>query len=94
VPDRREAENGEERRIRVDGGGGGGEANGDGRGAAIGFLMQWLEAQPLSKTLGGVGHRIVHGMHHTEPERVSTALLDEIKGFVAFDPSTCRARSN
>jgi acetate kinase len=79
-----EAENGEERRIRVDGGGG--EANGDGRGAAIGFLMQWLEAQPLSKTLGGVGHRIVHGMHHTEPERVSTALLDEIKGFVAFDP--------
>jgi acetate kinase len=54
--------------------------------AAIDFLLDWLESQPLFKTLGGVGHRVVHGMLHTEPERVTTALLNELKGIVPFDP--------
>jgi acetate kinase len=54
--------------------------------AAIDFLLDWLESQPLFKTLGGVGHRVVHGMLHTEPERVTTALLNELRGIVPFDP--------
>jgi acetate kinase len=54
--------------------------------AAIDFLLDWLESQPLFKTLGGVGHRVVHGMLHTEPERVTTALLNELKSIVPFDP--------
>jgi acetate kinase len=54
--------------------------------AAIGFLLDWLESQPLFKTLGGVGHRVVHGMLHTEPERVTPALLNELKSIIPFDP--------
>ena len=54
--------------------------------AAIDFLLDWLEPQPLFKTLGGVGHRVVHGMLHTEPERVTTALLNELKSIIPFDP--------
>jgi acetate kinase len=54
--------------------------------AAIDFLLDWLESQPLFKTLGGVGHRVVHGMLHTAPERVTTALLNELKSIVPFDP--------
>jgi acetate kinase len=54
--------------------------------AAIDFLLDWLESQPLFKTLGGVGHRVVHGMLHTEPERVTTVLLNELKSIVPFDP--------
>jgi acetate kinase len=54
--------------------------------AAIEYLLDWLESQPLFKTLGGVGHRVVHGMLHTEPERVTTALLNELKSIVPFDP--------
>jgi len=54
--------------------------------AAIEFLLGWLESQPLFKTLGGVGHRVVHGMLHTAPERVTTALLDELKSIIPFDP--------
>jgi acetate kinase len=56
------------------------------RGKAIDFLMDWLESQPLFKTLGGVGHRVVHGMQHTHPERVSAELLNELKGIIPFDP--------
>jgi acetate kinase len=55
-------------------------------GAAIGFLMKWLASQPMFKTLRAVGHRIVHGMLHTEPERVTAALLDELRSFIPFDP--------
>jgi acetate kinase len=53
---------------------------------AIDFLMEWLESQPLFKTLAGVGHRVVHGMLHTHPERVTTELLNELKGMIPFDP--------
>jgi len=40
-------------------------------GTAIDFLLDWLESQPLFKALNGVGHRVVHGMLHTAPERVT-----------------------
>jgi acetate kinase len=53
---------------------------------AIDFLMDWLESQPLFKTLDGVGHRVVHGMLHTHPERVTAELLNELKGIIPFDP--------
>jgi acetate kinase len=56
------------------------------RGGAIGFLLEWLESQPLFKTVEGVGHRVVHGMLHTEPELVTQQLLDELKSIIPFDP--------
>jgi acetate kinase len=57
------------------------------RGNPIDFLMDWLESQPLFETLGGVGHRVVHGMQHTHPERVTAELLNELKGIIPFDPA-------
>jgi acetate kinase len=57
-----------------------------GRGAAIGFLLDWLESQPVFKTVEGVGHRVVHGMLHADPELVTTKLLEELKGIIPFDP--------
>jgi acetate kinase len=56
------------------------------RATAADFLLDWLESQPLFKTLEGVGHRVVHGMLHTAPERVTAALLGELKSIVPFDP--------
>jgi acetate kinase len=56
------------------------------RAAAGDFLMDWLESQPLFKTIGGVGHRVVHGMLHTAPELVTAPLLDELKRIIPFDP--------
>jgi len=55
-------------------------------GAAIDFLLDWLESQPLFKTLNGVGHRVVHGMLHTAPERVTAEMLEELKSIIPYDP--------
>lgn len=46
---------------------------------AAAALLAWLEAQPAFASIGGVGHRIVHGMSHSEPEPVGDALLDELR---------------
>ncbi len=48
--------------------------------------MQWLASQPLFATIGAVGHRVVHGMQHTQPELVTPALLTELKRIIPFDP--------
>src|ERR1035437_6151891 len=46
----------------------------DHRTAAV-FLMDWLEAQPVFASVKAVGHRVVHGMKHSEPERITPKLL-------------------
>ena len=56
------------------------------KGSAIGFLMDWLESQPQFKSIDGVGHRVVHGMLHSDPELVTQPLLDELKALIPFDP--------
>src|SRR5580692_7965894 len=36
--------------------------------AAVGTLLDWLEEQPVFASAKAVGHRVVHGMKHSEPE--------------------------
>lgn len=55
-------------------------------GTAVDFLLDWLEAQPLFDTVQAAGHRVVFGMLHAEPERVTGGLLQELKKMIAFDP--------
>jgi acetate kinase len=43
--------------------------------AAAGVLMDWLEAQPVFASVRAVGHSIVHGMMHAEPERITVPSL-------------------
>jgi acetate kinase len=50
------------------------------------FLMDWLQKQIDFSLIGGVGHRIVFGMKHTEPELITQKLLDELHRFTTFDP--------
>jgi acetate kinase len=49
-------------------------------------LMDWLERQPGFESVHAVGHRVVHGMRHTEPELVTQALLDELHRISPYDP--------
>jgi acetate kinase len=51
-----------------------------------GFLLDWLETQPEFVSVKAVGHRVVHGMTHTEPEQVTPELLDELRGIIPYDP--------
>lgn len=49
-------------------------------------LTGWLEKQEGFDSVKAIGHRIVHGMKHTEPEIITSALLDELKKISAYDP--------
>ena len=54
--------------------------------AAAASLMDWLASLPLFKAIGAVGHRVVHGMQHSNPERVTPQLIMELKRITAYDP--------
>ena len=53
---------------------------------AVAFLLDWLEAQPVFASVKAVGHRVVHGMKHSEPERVTPKLLAELRRITPYDP--------
>jgi acetate kinase len=50
------------------------------------YLLDTLAAHPLFETISAVGHRIVYGMQHSRPERVTPALLAELKRIMPYDP--------
>jgi acetate kinase len=53
---------------------------------AITWLVQWLVARPEFAATVVVGHRVVHGMQHSAPQRVTTELLAQLRGIMPFDP--------
>jgi acetate kinase len=54
--------------------------------AAAHSLLDWLEAQPVFASVAAVGHRVVHGMQHSEPARVTPELLKELRRIAPYDP--------
>lgn len=56
------------------------------RHSAVDFLLDWLETQEAFASVKAVGHRVVHGMTHSEPERVTPELLDELHRITPYDP--------
>ena len=54
--------------------------------AATGFLLDWLEAEPAFGSVKAVGHRVVHGMKHSQPERVTPKLLAELHRIKPYAP--------
>ncbi|QOW11820.1 acetate/propionate family kinase [Kaistella flava (ex Peng et al. 2021)] len=53
---------------------------------AANHLIDWLEKEQDFTSVKAIGHRIVHGMEHTEPELITDELLTELKKISAFDP--------
>ena len=54
--------------------------------SAANWLIDWLEEQKSFESVQAVGHRVVHGMKHTEPELVTQELLDELHRIRPYDP--------
>jgi acetate kinase len=54
--------------------------------SAADFLVGWLERQDGFESVQAVGHRVVHGMKHTEPEIITRDLLEELHRIGPFDP--------
>jgi len=53
--------------------------------SASDFLIDWLEKQIDFSLISGVGHRVVFGMKHTEPEHITQELLDELHRISPYD---------
>lgn len=54
--------------------------------SAANFLIDWLEQQVGLARVVAIGHRLVHGMQHSQPERISQSLLNELHRISSFDP--------
>ena len=53
---------------------------------AVNILLNWLESQPVFASVKAVGHRVLHGMKHSEPEGVTPKLLAELRGIAPYAP--------
>jgi acetate kinase len=49
-------------------------------------LIDWFEQQTVFSSVKAVGHRVVHGMRHLQPEVVTQDLLDELHRIRPYDP--------
>lgn len=58
----------------------------DDHSSAANFLIDWLEQRVGFTHIVAAGHRVVHGMKHIQPERVSQVLLDELHRISPYDP--------
>ncbi len=56
------------------------------RGRVVPFLLDWLEAQPFFASVQAIGHRVVHGMRHSVPERVTPTLVAELRRITPYAP--------
>ena len=54
--------------------------------AAVVVVLDWLETQPIFAAVQAVGHRVVHGMTHSDPERVTPKLLAQLRRITPYDP--------
>ena len=53
---------------------------------AIDYLVSWLEENIQFSDVKAIGHRIVHGMQHTDPCLITTELLKDLTTISAYDP--------
>jgi acetate kinase len=54
--------------------------------SAANELIDWIEQRTGLSYVTAIGHRVVHGMHHTEPERITPELLEELRCIIPYDP--------
>ena len=55
-------------------------------GQAADYLSHWLERHQDIASIQAIGHRIVFGMEHVQPEIITDEFLKELKSMTAFDP--------
>ncbi|MEO8712733.1 MAG: acetate/propionate family kinase [Parafilimonas sp.] len=53
---------------------------------ATASLIGWFEKQDWFKNVNAIGHRIVHGMKHTQAEIIKDDLIKELNSITDYDP--------
>jgi acetate kinase len=54
--------------------------------STISWLISRFEKQVNFDLITAIGHRVVHGMKHTEPALITSELLEELKEIIPYDP--------
>jgi len=54
--------------------------------SAANTLIDWLQQQDEFSSVVALGHRVVHGMNHVQPEIVTQDLIDELHRISPYDP--------
>jgi len=54
--------------------------------SAANTLIDWLQQQAEFSSVVALGHRVVHGMNHVQPEIVTQDLIDELHRISPYDP--------
>jgi acetate kinase len=54
--------------------------------SAANVLIDWLQQQDEFSSVVALGHRVVHGMNHVQPEIVTQDLIDELHRISPYDP--------
>jgi acetate kinase len=54
--------------------------------SAADILIDWLVEQGALASVRAIGHRVVHGMKHIQPEIITQELLDELYRLRPYDP--------
>lgn len=54
--------------------------------SVVSWLLSWLEKQIDLSQVSAIGHRVVHGMQHTESSFITDDLLQELKRIIPYDP--------
>src|SRR5579862_3402327 len=54
---------------------------------AANFLIDWIEKEADFDSIKAIGHRIVNGLNHNNPEKITPGLLNELKKMSAYDPA-------
>lgn len=49
-------------------------------------LSGWLATQDFYSGIGATGHRVVHGLSHSTPQRITSTLLHELQNSATLDP--------
>jgi len=49
------------------------------------FLIDWLEEKTDFSSVKGIGHRVVFGLKHTEPEYITQELVNELHRISPYD---------
>ena len=49
-------------------------------------LADWIGTRLELSSIAAIGHRVVHGMHHSAPERVTAELLGDLRRILPCDP--------
>lgn len=53
--------------------------------SAAKFLIDWLEKKFDFSLIRGIGHRVVFGLNHSEPERITQELVNELHRMSPYD---------